>query len=411
MKRNTVIISVLLMLLISYGIFVYYKCTPDEENFHNIEEGIYDYNPNKKIRLITNLESIGTKTDAEIYKKILKNSYICYYKSDKNVPNEEKSKYININIFFEGVLLDLPAKQNWLVVNQEFLHEPLNNLHKIDKFICKSRYAYKLLNNLKNKYKLKGKVIYLGHTSNDTKNVNFNKRMNLYVHAAGKSHMKNTDKLINVWKKIYKKYPNNYLVVTCRGLCKNSLNSELSCSDNVICNKCSIDELLDKHSNVSDGIIYKKFIDKNDYKLYTKYAVCYICPSQVEGFGHYLNEGRLNGCAVITTDGPPMNELIIDDKNGYIIPTSKKEHSRYVTNIYKKYIPFTDFFEKIFSKKIYCEDSETFDISEDDLFNTIEKFILCSKSKKMEMCKNSRKMYLNDKTSFINKLLFLINNT
>ncbi|KAF6265542.1 hypothetical protein COO60DRAFT_1697805 [Scenedesmus sp. NREL 46B-D3] len=38
-----------------------------------------------------------------------------------------------------------------------------------------------------------------------------------------------------------------------------------------------------------------------------------ICPSEREGFGHYLNEARAAGAFVMTTDHPPMNELVLPD--------------------------------------------------------------------------------------------------
>jgi hypothetical protein len=36
----------------------------------------------------------------------------------------------------------------------------------------------------------------------------------------------------------------------------------------------------------------------------------HICASEREGFGHYLNEARAAGALIITTDHPPMNELV-----------------------------------------------------------------------------------------------------
>ncbi|KAI9321999.1 hypothetical protein BDR26DRAFT_883405 [Obelidium mucronatum] len=49
----------------------------------------------------------------------------------------------------------------------------------------------------------------------------------------------------------------------------------------------------------------------------------HICPSQQEGYGHYINEGRALGAMVMTTDHAPMNEFIVDGKSGILFNHSK----------------------------------------------------------------------------------------
>ncbi|KAJ3032130.1 UNVERIFIED_CONTAM: hypothetical protein HDU68_004440 [Siphonaria sp. JEL0065] len=44
----------------------------------------------------------------------------------------------------------------------------------------------------------------------------------------------------------------------------------------------------------------------------------HICPSQQEGYGHYINEGRAVGALVVTTDWAPMNEFV-ENGNGVLI--------------------------------------------------------------------------------------------
>ncbi|KAF0684720.1 Aste57867_23321 [Aphanomyces stellatus] len=43
-----------------------------------------------------------------------------------------------------------------------------------------------------------------------------------------------------------------------------------------------------------------------------------LCPSAMEGFGHYINQARAAGALVVTTDGAPMNEFV-DETSGILI--------------------------------------------------------------------------------------------
>jgi hypothetical protein len=47
----------------------------------------------------------------------------------------------------------------------------------------------------------------------------------------------------------------------------------------------------------------------------------HVCPSRVEGWGHYITEGLSTGAAVITTNAAPMNEHVHSDW-GWLLPST-----------------------------------------------------------------------------------------
>ncbi|WP_421693893.1 glycosyltransferase [Aestuariivirga sp.] len=48
----------------------------------------------------------------------------------------------------------------------------------------------------------------------------------------------------------------------------------------------------------------------------------HLCTSQMEGFGHYINEARSLGALIVTVDAAPMNELI-DPGCGILVPVER----------------------------------------------------------------------------------------
>lgn len=53
----------------------------------------------------------------------------------------------------------------------------------------------------------------------------------------------------------------------------------------------------------------------------------HACPSETEGYGHYIGEAMSVGAVVLTCDGAPMNELVRPDR-GVLVPVSRTGHMR-----------------------------------------------------------------------------------
>jgi len=139
---------------------------------------------------------------------------------------------------------------------------------------------------------------YIGFTSlqkNYGDVVNYDK----FCHFAGKSGTRHTQDLINIW------------------ISKSSL-PELAIQSYGV--GLSIPKWM-KAGNIKAMFSYMSESDYNSEIL--NYGI-QICTSQMEGFGHYINEARSIGALVLTLDAPPMNELI-DSSCGVLVQYSKSE--------------------------------------------------------------------------------------
>ena len=299
--------------------FLKHKYSPDVESFIT----------NKKLfRIILPSKSMGTFNDAKIYKSILPYTVIV-----NGYDIEEQDLYLDkyyVNLYIElppHYIINqknyFPSVKNWLMINQEMIKYRIINskttiLHKVynifDVILCKTRYAFNILNYYKENNKdYKFTPIYTGFTSicKMNKSVLQKKNYNLIVHFAGKSPHKNTDIIIKTWienKGFVHLNPKIQLIITCfdkedtKKTCYKLHLTEWS-KYNVV--KKNGYEYL---KNLPNLVIYTQPI--NNIEKIVKKAGCFLCPSSIEGFGHYINEGKCNGGIVITTNAPPMNELV-----------------------------------------------------------------------------------------------------
>lgn len=178
------------------------------------------------------------------------------------------------------------GRRNLLVPNPEwFLPKWLGYLPSFEQVLCKTRHAETVFR------RLGCRTRYIGFTSRDRYDPAVKRRF-AFFHLAGRSSAKGTKVLLETWKR-HPEWPTLTVV------------QHPKKADTVV-----------TAANIDHCVGYLS--DDRLRRLQNAHAF-HICPSEAEGFGHYLMEALSTGAVTLTTDGEPMNELVTRER-GILIP-------------------------------------------------------------------------------------------
>lgn len=337
------------------------------------------------------LESKGFKVEVVVYNDIKDT------KTNHAAKTKVKFNNVDIQLFIEHIILEhpletFPSKKSYIFINQEYIQD-WDIARILDKTViplCKTQEAFKTL------YKLGiTNAIYVGFGNNNQfKYINkIDKLNNLFIHIVGSSPMKGTKTLINTW--IYKKinYP---LIIT--GNNKSGGNTNLFNYWKSLKPKLKDlpDSVLDKWeewkqlTNANDNAKLPKFenidsiyfcntvLDYNVIQFLQVIGEIHMCPSLIEGWGQYIDEGRRTKSVVVTLNAPPMNELIKNGKTGILVKASKGPSMRQLLP-YGWIQYFTK--NKTYNKFLYS----TYKTTVNDLYNSINSIIKMSPEQKRKL--------------------------
>ncbi len=192
------------------------------------------------------------------------------------------------------------ASTNILIPNQErFPHRHVKLLDKIDHVLCKSRHAEAIFS------KLGKPTHYTGFTSADMFDGTIPKDYQTFLHLAGRSTLKGTDTILSLWEK-HPEWPTLTLIQ-----CKENAPASVP-------------------SNIR---LITDYIPHSEIKQHLNRHGIHLCTSLSEGWGHYIVEAMSCHACVVTTDAPPMNELITPAR-GIPVPFHHSEPRHLGTNFY-----------------------------------------------------------------------------
>ncbi|MBN6151696.1 glycosyltransferase [Xanthomonas sp. AmX2] len=183
------------------------------------------------------------------------------------------------------------AERNLLVPNPEwFLPKWLPTLRRFEAVLCKTRHAELAFR------RLGCRTRYIGFTSRDRYDTDVPRRY-AFFHLAGRSTAKGTQVLLDTWAR-HPEWPPLTVVQNPR-----TAGAQV------------------RAGNIDHRIGY---LDDAQLRVLQNAHAFHLCPSEVEGFGHYLMEAMSVGAVTLTTDAEPMNELVTPARGLLLAPACSR---------------------------------------------------------------------------------------
>jgi glycosyltransferase involved in cell wall biosynthesis len=178
------------------------------------------------------------------------------------------------------------ARVNCLIPNQEWMRDDTTKyLPEFDSLLCKTRHAEQI-------FRRRGlRTRFVGFTGIDRFDGTVTHNYDSFVHMAGSSELKGTETLVRCWSR-HPEWPMLKVLWHAEGI-------SATPAGNIQWTTSRVDERTLRRLQKSNGV--------------------HFCLSAAEGFGHYIVEAMSCQAVVLTTDAPPMNELVQPDL-GILVP-------------------------------------------------------------------------------------------
>ncbi len=201
--------------------------------------------------------------------------------------------HYDVNIFLETPVADWfpTARVNCLIPNPEWVRQDeVEVLPRLDWILCKTQDAWEKFE------RLGYHVLKLGFSSVDRHAPAVRREPDSCVHISGRSMQKGTFVLSQVWAR-HPEWPTLSVYQHNRHV-----------------DTASAPNIRRVEGIQGDGELRRI---QNTHPIH-------ICPSEAEGWGHYIVEAMSCKAVVVTTDAPPMNEIVTPSR-GVLVPYNRAE--------------------------------------------------------------------------------------
>jgi len=227
-----------------------------------------------KINLVTNIrDGKGLLRDAQIIEEIAKSIGHDVKTFDFRDPPGRRDAALAIHFEVYAHAYLTTAMRHWIFPNPEWWYPNFNDRLILDfeKVLCKTRYGHQLFADLCSNSE------YVGFQSHDIRDESI-KRARAWIHVAGGSTAKGTKAILDAWDAYEIEHP---LVIVGTTIERRPVRN----------------------------VHFALRLPEEDYRIAMNTCLFHIQPSETEGFGHVLHEALSVGCALVTSDWPPMSEI------------------------------------------------------------------------------------------------------
>ncbi len=269
--------------------------------------------------------------------------------SDEITKIKNAAQTADVNIFIEHLFEELfpLAGKNFFIPNPDYCFASDEVISKLDLILCRTQETKRIFK------PLNPNIFFLGFTSVDKSDSSIKKNYKKFLHLST-NQQKGTNTIFNIWSS----RPNHPNLTVVRGFSK------------------------DPDPNIPKLSFINYYVPEEDMNILQNRCGIHLCPSETEGFGHYIVEAMSTGAVVITTDAPPMNEFINDKR--CLVAYGEIKTQRLATS--------------------YCVDPTLLNASIENLLNL-------SREELEEIGQNNRIEYLKGKRTFQKRLRQLISLT